>query len=66
MQIIRELEDEPRGVYTGAIGYIAPTKDAIFNVAIRTLVIDGTKGKMGIGSGIVFDSDARQEYKNAR
>jgi para-aminobenzoate synthetase/4-amino-4-deoxychorismate lyase len=63
MQIIRQLEDEPRGVYTGAIGYIAPTKDAIFNVAIRTLVIDGTKGEMGIGSGIVFDSDARQEYE---
>ncbi len=63
MQIIRQLEDEPRGVYTGAIGYIAPTKDAIFNVAIRTLVIDGAKGEMGIGSGIVFDSNARQEYE---
>ena len=63
MQIIRELENEPRGVYTGAIGYIAPTKDAMFNVAIRTLVIDGTKGEMGIGSGIVFDSDAQQEYE---
>ncbi len=63
MQIIRQLEEEPRGVYTGAIGYIAPTKDAIFNVAIRTLVIDGAKGEMGIGSGVVFDSDARQEYE---
>ena len=63
MQIIRQLENEPRGIYTGAIGYVAPSKDAIFNVAIRTLVINGTKGEMGIGSGIVFDSNARQEYE---
>ena len=63
MQIIRELENSPRGVYTGAIGYIAPTNDAVFNVAIRTLVIDGTKGEMGVGSGIVFGSDAQQEHE---
>jgi len=63
MQIIRELEEKPRGVYTGAIGYITPARDAMFSVAIRTLVIDGAEGEMGIGSGIVFDSDAREEYE---
>ena len=63
MQIIRELENSPRGVYTGAIGYFAPTNNATFNVAIRTLVIDGSKGEMGIGSGIVFGSNAREEYE---
>ncbi|MGA7160414.1 MAG: aminodeoxychorismate synthase component I [Bacteroidota bacterium] len=66
MQIIHQLEHKPRGVYTGAIGYFSPNKEAMFNVAIRTLVIDGTKGEMGIGSGIVFDSDARQEYEECR
>ena len=40
MEIIRELEAEPRGVYTGAIGHIAPNGDCQFNVAIRTLFID--------------------------
>ena len=63
MQIIHQLEHEPRGVYSGAIGYFSPSKKAMFNVAIRTLVIDGAKGEMGIGSGIVFDSDTRQEYE---
>ena len=40
MEIIRELEADPRGVYTGAIGHIAPSGDAQFNVAIRTVVLD--------------------------
>jgi para-aminobenzoate synthetase/4-amino-4-deoxychorismate lyase len=63
MEIIGELEDEPRGVYTGAIGVIAPGGDCAFNVAIRTLVIgaDG-RGEIGIGSGVVQDSVAAAEY----
>ncbi|MEJ2690784.1 MAG: aminodeoxychorismate synthase component I [Deltaproteobacteria bacterium] len=63
MEIIRELESRPRGVYTGAIGFIAPDGDAVFNVPIRTVAIDGNKGGMGIGSGIVFDSDPEQEWQ---
>jgi para-aminobenzoate synthetase/4-amino-4-deoxychorismate lyase len=64
IEIIRELEAHPRGIYTGAIGTLAPTGDANFNVAIRTLVIgrDG-HGEMGIGSGIVHDSDTAAEYE---
>ncbi len=62
MEIIRELESEPRGVYTGAIGHIAPSGDAQFNVAIRTVVLDGRGGEMGIGSGIVSDSKAESEF----
>jgi para-aminobenzoate synthetase/4-amino-4-deoxychorismate lyase len=64
MEVIRELEDEPRGVYTGAIGHVAPDGAASFNVAIRTAVLwpDG-RGEMGIGSGIVFDSDPVAEYE---
>lgn len=63
MEIIRELEVEPRGVYTGAIGVIDPGGSARFNVAIRTLFLDGTgDGEMGLGSGIVYDSRAEAEY----
>jgi para-aminobenzoate synthetase/4-amino-4-deoxychorismate lyase len=63
MEIIRELEGEPRGVYTGAIGHIAPSGDAEFNVAIRTVVLDGLEGEMGIGGGIVADSKEESEFE---
>ena len=64
MEIIRELERSPRGSYTGAIGAIAPDGDLAFNVAIRTLVLDRDgRGEMGIGSGIVTDSDPAAEYE---
>ncbi|MFC1826787.1 aminodeoxychorismate synthase component I [Thermodesulfobacteriota bacterium] len=62
MEIIRELEVEDRGVYTGAIGFISPEGDAVFNVPIRTVVLQGDKGEMGIGSGIVWDSDPVGEW----
>jgi para-aminobenzoate synthetase / 4-amino-4-deoxychorismate lyase len=65
MKIIDTLEPEPRNVYTGGIGFIAPDKSAVFNVAIRTLLINNKtkKGEMGIGSGIVYDSDPRKEFQ---
>jgi len=66
MEIIRELEKSPRGVYTGAIGYMGPGGEAAFNVAIRTPVIRGNEGVMGIGSGIVWDSDPVEEYRECR
>jgi para-aminobenzoate synthetase / 4-amino-4-deoxychorismate lyase len=63
MEIIRELEREPRGIYTGAIGFLTPENDACFSVAIRTVVLgaDG-RGEMGVGGGIMADSDAAREY----
>jgi len=63
MEIIHELESGPRGVYTGAIGFIAPTGEATFNVPIRTIELNGSKGEMGIGSGIIHDSDPEQEWR---
>ena len=63
MEIIRELEEEARGVYTGAVGYLAPNGEAIFNVPIRTLRIAEGQGEMGIGSGIVYDSEPEQEWQ---
>jgi para-aminobenzoate synthetase/4-amino-4-deoxychorismate lyase len=62
MEIIRELEASPRDLYCGAMGYFSPGGSARFNVSIRTLKIDGNEGVLGIGSGIVSDSDARDEY----
>ncbi len=63
MEIIGELEKEARGVYTGAIGYFAPTGKAVFNVPIRTIRLAHGKGEMGIGSGIVHDSIPEQEWE---
>jgi para-aminobenzoate synthetase/4-amino-4-deoxychorismate lyase len=63
MELIRELETEARGVYCGAIGRFSPGGSALFNVAIRTAVVDRKgAGEMGIGSGIVADSDGPKEY----
>lgn len=66
MEIIRELEKIERGVYTGAIGYFAPDGEAVFNVPIRTVVLNGDKGEMGVGSGIVWDSDPEQEWEECK
>jgi len=63
-ELIRELESEPRGVYCGSIGYISPTGQSLFNVAIRTAVVfRNGDGEMGIGSGVVFDSQGPKEYE---
>jgi len=64
MEIIRGLEPRPRGIYTGAIGYLAPGGDAHFNVAIRTVTIDMRRqaAEFGVGSGVVWDSLDRDEY----
>ena len=67
MQIINEIEKEKRGIYTGAIGLFHQDKK-IFNVAIRTINLkkeennNGLQGEIGIGSGIVWDSDSEKEY----
>ncbi len=62
MEIIHELEGAPRGVYTGAIGCIGPRR-TVFSVPIRTLELAGGAGRMGIGSGIVHDSDPAGEWE---
>jgi para-aminobenzoate synthetase / 4-amino-4-deoxychorismate lyase len=63
MELIRELELTARGVYTGGIGYLSPAGEAVFNVPIRTVVLDGGQGEMGIGSGIVADSEPETEWE---
>ena len=63
MEILRDLEDRPRGVYTGSIGAFAPDGDFSLNVAIRTAVIaaDG-RGVYGVGGGVTAGSKADEEY----
>ncbi|MEJ0025087.1 MAG: aminodeoxychorismate synthase component I [Rhizomicrobium sp.] len=62
MEIIRELEQSPRGLYCGAIGHFAPDGSASFNVAIRTIAIERGRGTLGIGGAVVQDSRADAEY----
>lgn len=64
MEIIDMVEPFSRDVYTGAMGWIDPNGDAAFNVAIRTIWVEEgmTEGRLGLGSGIVADSDAASEW----
>ena len=62
MEILRDLEGEDRRIYTGTIGYITPQRDMYFNIPIRTLLIEGGNGEMGIGGGIVWDSTPEGEW----
>ena len=65
MRILARTERSPREVYTGSIGYITPGRQARFNVAIRTVIVDKHTGaaQCGIGSGITSDSTPDQEYQ---
>lgn len=64
MEYIAKLEDSPREVYCGAIGYITPEKDAVFNVPIRTVWVNHqtTEAVYGTGGGITWDSTSKGEY----
>lgn len=68
MEIIAELEQRPRGIYTGSIGELAADGSARFNVAIRTLVMREGDGEavLGLGAGIVADSVPDQEWHECR
>jgi para-aminobenzoate synthetase component 1 len=63
MEIIDELEACSRGVYTGAIGYISNHGRADFNIAIRTLVVEGDRAHYHVGGGITEGSDPEAEYE---
>jgi para-aminobenzoate synthetase len=63
MQIVDELEDEARGVYSGAIGYLGLSGGCDLSVAIRTIVIGGDSTAIGAGGAIVMQSDAEEEYE---
>lgn len=64
MQHLARLEPEPRGLYTGSMGWIEPGGDCAFNVMIRTLELQdgGATARLGLGSGLVVDSIAADEW----
>ena len=66
-EIIASLENSPRGIYCGAIGYITPHQRAVFNVPIRTVTMDTACGmaQCGVGGGITWDSTAGEEHAEA-
>ena len=63
MEIIRELELSPRGLYTGAIGFLGANGESHFNIAIRTLTIEGGVASFHAGAGIVADSIPELEWE---
>lgn len=63
MQIIKELENDYRKIYCGALGIIFPRDKAIFNLPIRTISLIKNKGEMGVGAGIVNDSSPGNEFQ---
>ncbi|MCH9690261.1 MAG: aminodeoxychorismate synthase component I [Gammaproteobacteria bacterium] len=66
MEIIHEMEPAPRGIYTGAMGYITPQNDMCFNVPIRTVLCRGSQGELGVGGGIVHDSTLQSEFEELK
>jgi anthranilate synthase component 1 len=66
MEIIHELEGVPRGVYTGALGYLNRNGDCDFSILIRTLQIEGVAVTLRAGAGIVVDSVAQAELAETR
>ena len=63
MEIIKNLEPQPRGVYCGTIGILLPNGRRIFNVAIRTIQLHQGKAIYGVGGGITWDSTWESEYR---
>lgn len=63
MQVISSIEKEPRGLYTGSIGYFCGNSDFDFNIAIRTMIFKEDRVTVRLGGGIVADSDPIKEYQ---
>ncbi len=66
MEIISELEQTPRGAYTGSMGYLDRNGNMDLNILIRTLVCHGRRLQLRAGAGIVADSDAMAELQETR
>lgn len=62
MEIIKEVEKKPRGIYTGMQGWISSNLDLDMNVVIRTLIFNGTNYQLGVGGGITYESNPESEF----
>ncbi|MEB8388115.1 aminodeoxychorismate synthase component I [Rhodobacteraceae bacterium KMM 6894] len=65
MQVLAALEQTPRDIYCGAIGWAAPDGRSEFNVAIRTLLLENDAVTLNVGGGVIYDSTAESEYEEA-
>lgn len=65
MEILADLEPWARDIYCGSIGWMAPDGTSEFNVAIRTLMVEGGRATLNVGGGVVWDSTAQSEYEEA-
>ena len=63
LEIIDELENYPRGIYSGSIGYISNNECVDFNIVIRTALIEKDKASIGVGGAIIYLSDPEEEYE---
>jgi para-aminobenzoate synthetase len=66
IEIIQDLEQGNRGIYSGALGYISPTGSAEFGMVIRTLVFRNGTATLGVGGGITIDSNPRAELEETK
>ena len=66
MEILSDLEEGPRGLYSGCFGYISYKGAADLGMTIRTLVFEGGKATLGIGGGITIDSDSQAELEETK
>ncbi|WP_324755098.1 aminodeoxychorismate synthase component I [Roseovarius sp. Pro17] len=65
MEVLADLEEAPRDIYCGSIGWAAPDGRCEFNVAIRTLLLDAGRVTLNVGGGVIHDSTAASEYEEA-
>jgi len=65
MEILADLEPDPREVYCGTIGWAAPDGRSDFNVSIRTMMVEDGRAVLNVGGGVVWDSTAGSEYEEA-
>ena len=63
MEVIEELEPDPRLIYTGSLGYLSFSGGMDFNILIRTILKKDNKVYFGVGGGIVADSEPEKEYQ---
>ena len=66
MEIINELEEGPRGAYTGSFGYLNRDGSMDLNILIRTIVAQGNSVSFRAGAGIVADSEPAAELEETR